>query len=205
MPQERAVPVESEPLHREVLRNDFVLALHVTIAPGRGTAPHTHSHDGAAVRLTDATVATDVAGKGRTPPQSVRPGDVSVAAYARQPLTHVVKNVGATTFEVIDFEVLKRPPGPATPAAAAPAAENESLRVYRWDLAPGARTPQHTHDRPYVVVAATSMALKMTGPDGATLEHPVEAGDLHWVDTKVTHTLANTGTSPGIIVEVELK
>lgn len=37
------------------------------------------------------------------------------------------------------------------------------------------------------------------------MEHPVQTGDLHWIEARVTHSLANTGTSPGILVEVELK
>jgi len=28
---------------------------------------------------------------------------------------------------------------------------------------------------------------------------------VHWVDTKVTHSLANEGTTVGTIVEIELK
>lgn len=45
----------------------------------------------------------------------------------------------------------------------------------------------------------------MTAPDGASMEHPVEAGDVHWVDAKVTHVLTNRGARPGILVEAELK
>ncbi len=200
-----AVPVDQEPLHRLVLRNDYVIALHVTIAAGESTLLHTHSHDGAAIRLTEATVGSDVPGKGRTEPQRVRPGDVTVAAYARQPLTHRVNNLGPTTFEVVDLEFLKRPDGPATAAIAPPAAENETARLYRWSLAPGESTKEHTHERPYVIVAATPMLLSMKAPGGASMEHPVKAGDVHWVDARVTHVLTNRGSEPGILVEVELK
>jgi hypothetical protein len=33
----------------------------------------------------------------------------------------------------------------------------------------------------------------------------VKAGDVHWVDDKVTHSLAHEGTTVGQIVEIELK
>ena len=33
----------------------------------------------------------------------------------------------------------------------------------------------------------------------------VKAGDFHWVDTAVTHTLVNEGKEKGILVEFELK
>ena len=71
--------------------------------------------------------------------------------------------------------------------------------------APGASSAQHTHERPYLVIAATRTQLKMTGPDGKTSTHEVKAGDFHWVDSKVTHTLANDGATEGQIVELELK
>jgi len=203
--QEAPVPVDQEPLHKLVLKNDYVEVLHVTLAPGQSSQLHTHSHDGAAVRLTNATVSTDVPGKGPTNPQSVRPGDVSANSCAKQPLTHRVNNVGTTTFEVVDVEFLRRPEGPPAGPIAAPAAENESARVYRWALAAGDSTPQHTHARPYLVIAATPMQLLMQAPDGASMEHPVKPGDLHWVDSKVTHTLTNRGTENGVIVELELK
>jgi mannose-6-phosphate isomerase-like protein (cupin superfamily) len=45
----------------------------------------------------------------------------------------------------------------------------------------------------------------MSSPDGQSSEHEVKAGDFHWVSTKVTHSLANAGSSEGQIVEIELK
>ena len=79
------------------------------------------------------------------------------------------------------------------------------MRVYRYALAPGEASPMHSHARPYLVIAATDVSLRMTAPDGAAREHPVRAGDLHWVDSPVTHRLANAGTAGAVIVEVELK
>ncbi len=200
-----AVPVDQEPKHKVVLKNDYLEVLHVTIPAGESTQLHTHSHDGAAIRLSEAMVSSDVPGKGPTPAGRSEPGDVSATAYAKAPLTHRVNNVGSTAFEVLDLEFLKRPDGPATPPIAAPAAENDAARLYRWSLAAGASTPQHTHERPYLIVAATPMQLRMTGPDGRAMEHPVKAGDFHWIDARVTHVLTNAGTEPGVIVEVELK
>ena len=48
----------------------------------------------------------------------------------------------------------------------------------------------HTHERPYLFVAATPMHLKMTAPDGRSLLEEVKPGDFHWDDAKVTHALA---------------
>jgi quercetin dioxygenase-like cupin family protein len=79
------------------------------------------------------------------------------------------------------------------------------MRAYRWELAPGQSSPQHTHERPYLIVSATPMDLQMAGPDGQSNGHAVKAGDMHWVDEKVTHSLTNGGGEKGVIVEIELK
>jgi mannose-6-phosphate isomerase-like protein (cupin superfamily) len=49
------------------------------------------------------------------------------------------------------------------------------------------------------------MKLKMTAPDGQSQTHEINAGDFHWVDVEVTHTLTNDGAMDGEIVEFELK
>jgi quercetin dioxygenase-like cupin family protein len=202
---EAAVPVGQEPLHKGVLKNDYVEVVHLTLPAGQSTMLHTHSHDGVAVRLSKAMVRIDVPGQAPTAPGVAEPGSVSAQAYAQHPMTHRVSNVGTTPFAVIDIEFLKRPEGPTTSPLFPPAAENDSARVYKWALGPGASTPEHTHERPYVVIAATPMQLAMKAPDGRSMEHAVAAGDVHWVPGKVTHVLSNQGNEAGVIVEVELK
>lgn len=43
----------------------------------------------------------------------------------------------------------------------------------------------------------------MTRPEDGVAA--VKPGDFHWVDSRVTHALANGGHDPGDLVEVELK
>jgi quercetin dioxygenase-like cupin family protein len=157
------------------------------------------------VRLSDATVTSETAGKPAGAPESVRPGDVSARDTAAHPLTHRAVNVGTTVFEVIDVQALGRPPGPSAEPILKPAAENPSMRIYRYELAPGATTATHTHKRPYLLIAATDVNLLMTSPDGRSMQHPVKAGDMHWVDTEVTHSLGNRGDATAVLVEFELK
>jgi quercetin dioxygenase-like cupin family protein len=102
-------------------------------------------------------------------------------------------------------QILSRPAVPPAPAISPPAAENASMRVYRYELAPGVASAQHTHERPYVILAATDANLRMTSPGGASMDHAFKAGDIHWVDSAVTHTLANRGSDKAILVEIELK
>jgi quercetin dioxygenase-like cupin family protein len=199
------VPVEAEPHHHVVLKNDSVLVTHVIIPQGEATLYHTHSYDRAAVHLTNNMITLQQLGQPESEQMPAKVGEISASARKGDPLTHRVRNVGPGPFEVIDVEFLQRPPQPSTTAAAIVAAENPSARVYNWVLAPGASSAQHTHERPYLIVAVNTVQLKMTGPDGKSSTHEVKAGDFHWVDSKVTHTLANDGTVEGQIVELELK
>lgn len=203
-PADRAVPVEDEPRHATVLKNAFVRVFRVKIEPGTSTGMHTHAHDDAAVRLRDATVSAEILGGPMGAPETVHPGTVSARENEGKPYTHRVHNVGTTPFDVLDVEVLKRPDGPATPPLMGPAAENPRMRVYRYDLEPGARSARHTHARPYLLVAATDMDLRMTSEAGS-MAHHVSTGDLHWVDAAVTHAFVNEGKEKGILVEFELK
>jgi quercetin dioxygenase-like cupin family protein len=203
--QETPVPVEQEPRHHVVLKNDSVLVMHVTIPPGDTTLYHIHSHNRAVVYLSNSTITQQKLGEPEGPHEMTKPGEASALTMGETPLTHRVKNVGATPFEVIDVEFLAHAPTSTTPPAAQVAAENPSARIYHWTLAPGAVTGTHTHESPYLIIAATPMMLKMTSPDGKSMTHEIKAGDFHWIDSKVTHSLANEGTTEGQIIEIELK
>lgn len=200
-----AVPVEKEPNHRTVFENDYIQAFRVTLEPGKTTLMHVHAHDDGAVRLSDATTASEIPGKPPGAPETARPGYVTARDNDAHPLTHRVLNVGATVFDVVDVQALGRPPGPETEPVAKPAAENARMRIYRYELAPGEASATHTHRRPYLMIAATDVNLLMASPDGRSIQHSVKAGDMHWVDTEVTHSLGNRGEAKAILVEFELK
>jgi quercetin dioxygenase-like cupin family protein len=200
-----AVAVEAERTHRTVLQNDYVQAMRVTLPAGESNDMHVHAHDDAAVMLSVATIANETLGKAKPPGQPVAPGGISVRENGKNPLTHRIHNVGTTTFDVVDVQILQRPAGPESPAFTTPAAEHGSLRVYRFELSPGASSAPHTHARPYVVVAATDMALRTASPGQSDATQTLETGYIQWADAGVTHTLTNSGNSPAILVEIELK
>lgn len=203
--QDGAVPVEEEPHHKTVLKNEYVQVFRVTLEPGKTSLMHTHAHDDAAVRLSKATVTAESPGGPTGKPEFVYPGLVSARENEKKPHTHRVHNIGTTLFDVVDVQILKRPAGPAATPITAPAAENAQMRVYRYELGPGTGSAQHTHARPYLLVAATDMKLRMSSPESGSKAHPVKAGDFHWVDEGVTHTLMNEGREKGVLVEFELK
>jgi quercetin dioxygenase-like cupin family protein len=203
--QDSVVPVEEEPHHKTVLKNDYVQVFRVNLEPGKSSLMHTHARDDASVRLSTATVTAESPGGPPGAPEFVYPGLVSARTNEKKPHTHRVHNIGTTLFDVIDVQILKRPDGPAAPPITAPAAENPQMRLYRYELGPGAGSAQHAHARPYLLVAATDMNLRMTSPGGGSMAHQVKAGDFHWVEAAVTHTLMNEGGEKGVLVEFELK
>ena len=179
------------------------MVIHVTLPPGDTTLYHTHSHDRFAIGLSDSTIAQQEWNQPEGKPSPSTPGRITTL-QADKPYTHRVHNVGTTPFDVLDVEILARPATPTANAAGPIAAENPSARVYKHVLAPGASSTMHTHERPYLIVAATAMQLKMTAPDGKSFADEIKPGEFHWVDSTVTHTLTNEGPTEGQIIEIEL-
>ncbi len=199
------MPVQQEPLHQTVLKNESVLVIRLNLPPGDRTQYHKHFHDRVAIEFSSTSITQQRFGEAEGTPTATKPGGFSALPIGDHPITHRVHNVGSIPYIVLDVELLRRPQATGAPAAATVAAENPSARVYNWVLAPGATAAMHSHARPYLIIAATAFNLKMTAPDGKTLTHELKAGDFHWVDEKVTHSLSNAGTAEGQILEVELK
>ena len=199
------VPVEQEPMHRVELQNDSVIVMHVVIPPGERSQYHIHSHDRMALYLNNSLTSQQNLNEPEGQATPSEPGGFANRTQVNVPLIHRVHNAGTTPFEVLDVELLQRPQKPSDSVAGPVVAENPSARLYKWVIAPGASTAMHTHERPYLIVSVTPMQLKMRGPDGKSMGHEVKAGDFHWVDSKVTHSLANEGSTAGQIFEIEMK
>ena len=199
------VPVEQEPHHHVVWKNEFVEVIHVVLPAGESTLFHTHSRDRVAVDLTSTMLSLQKPNEQEEKPDLSIPGDISARANADAPYTHRLRNLGPKAYEVIDVEFFKRPEHPSKNSAATVVAENPSARVYKWSVAAGGATTPHSHENPYILLAVTSLRLKTTAPDGSPRIEDLNAGDCRWVDTKGPHTLMNAGTAEAQIVEIEMK
>jgi hypothetical protein len=142
------------------LKNDDIVVIRASLAPGERTAYHVHSCDRTGVEISNNTTTGQRLGEAEDSPKASAAGDVFSDTCAGKPLTHRVHNVGSTTMDVVDIELLHRPEHPSTSVAGPVAVENPSVRVYKWAIAPGTATAMHTHTRPYLIVAATPMQLK---------------------------------------------
>jgi quercetin dioxygenase-like cupin family protein len=102
----------------------------------------------------------------------------------------------------------------ASGQAASPAAkysskivlENDRVRVKDVTFPPGVLdTGMHTHDLAHVGVILTEGALRFTEPDGKSERVDFKAGSVGFRDANATHQVANPGTAPMRVIEVELK
>ena len=69
--------------------------------------------------------------------------------------------------------------------------ENDRVRVWEVELAPGETLPMHFHDRDYALVALTDGSTVGEREDGRreTSEHPV--GEVTWRAAPHAHALTN--------------
>ena len=84
--------------------------------------------------------------------------------------------------------------------------ENDRVRVKDVTFPPGVLdTGMHTHDLAHVGVILTDGALLFTEPGGTSERVAFKAGSVGFRDANATHQVANPGTAPMRVIEVELK
>ena len=91
------------------------------------------------------------------------------------------------------------------PAQATRLAEDDRVRVTRFDFAPGAETGWHRHEHDYVITALTDCHMGLEEPGGANRRVTVAAGTAYVREAGVEHNVINAGDAPMSFVEVELK
>jgi oxalate decarboxylase/phosphoglucose isomerase-like protein (cupin superfamily) len=84
--------------------------------------------------------------------------------------------------------------------------ENELVRVKDVTFPPGVPdTGMHTHDLAHVGVILTPGSLTFVDPDGTRETVKFEAGTVGFRGANATHMVANPGTQPMRVIEVEIK
>jgi len=166
--QPPAVPVDQEPHHKVVFKNDFVRVIDATFPPGYVTLNHTHEADNVAVMISP----------GRDGAAAAR--GIGRASFSRGGYSHTVTNPGPGVMRFIAVEILK-PERENAPAAMAPKhvleTENDRVRIYRVRLDAGESLMDHTHPAGWLEVTVTGG----TGPgayawQSGGQERPLRAG-----------------------------
>jgi hypothetical protein len=70
------VPMDKEPHHHVLFRNEFIEVIHATIPPGESTLFHTHSHDSVGFDLAQSTSTEQFLGKPEESPMTSQVGAV---------------------------------------------------------------------------------------------------------------------------------
>jgi quercetin dioxygenase-like cupin family protein len=84
--------------------------------------------------------------------------------------------------------------------------EDERIRVWRIELAPGEETGFHTHELDYTTVVVDGDVVARPNADGTVDTITVAPGQLmRWYDGPLGHSLKNAGTKPFRNVIVEIK
>ena len=83
--------------------------------------------------------------------------------------------------------------------------ENERVRVWNLDLAPGESSDWHVHDLDYVtiVIDPAQLLREADGSEPEDLEYPV--GEVHFRPAEGAHRVTNTGSKRYMNVLIELK
>lgn len=200
-------PADQESHHRILLQNRYIRVVETYVPAGDSTAFHTHTRERIGVVVGPAPIEERIQGRIAVEERPEPAGTLHAGDYTQHPFTHRQWNIGERPYRVIAVELLQPlpnpPPEPKGPGD--PDAQTPHLEAFRYVLPPGGASAMHTHTRPYLILAATSMKLKMIAPDGSSRIEDVLPGDFHWVEQKVTHELWNAGQEQGQVVEIELK
>ena len=81
--------------------------------------------------------------------------------------------------------------------------DNDRVRVLDVLHKPGVKEPMHSHPD-YVSVYMSSTRVKVTTPDGKTVEKDRKAGEVAY-SGPTTHALENIGTADQHVIVIELK
>lgn len=91
------------------------------------------------------------------------------------------------------------------PATATLLADDDRVRVTRFDFAPGEETGWHVHGHDYVITPVTECRMLLEEPGGATREVTMAPGAAYRRAAGVEHNVINAGPAMMTFVEVELK
>jgi quercetin dioxygenase-like cupin family protein len=177
-----AVPVDQEPHHKVVFKNDFVRVIDATFPAGYVTLNHAHDIDNVAVTISTGREGT------------AAPGAVGRAGFSKGGYAHRVTNSGPGTMRFIDVEILKSDRPGSTAAKISYHTlemENDRVRIYRVKLGPDETLSSHAH-------AAGWLEVTVTGGEGP--------GAYQWHNAGQSSLLkVAAGATPLEIVEIEPK
>jgi quercetin dioxygenase-like cupin family protein len=83
--------------------------------------------------------------------------------------------------------------------------ENDLVRVWEMDLAPGERSDRHRHDLPYLLCVLEGSRVDAEVEGSGRLELPVQPGSVYFVPPGATETAINASGERFREILIELK
>ncbi len=94
---------------------------------------------------------------------------------------------------------------PTGPIGTAVLFENEHVRVWSMDVAPGSKKAWHHHLLPYVIVPVSGGRIEIEANDGNVVRIEEKPGEAIWRDAGEIHELRNRGSDRYQNVLIEIK
>jgi quercetin dioxygenase-like cupin family protein len=208
--QERRDAVAVDPTHHHViLENDHVRVFEVLAAPGARSPMHTHAPT-VVVSLSKAR-ASMTGPDGATVIFDLNPAQVLWLENAEHSWNLLSGQVHVIGVEVKAAQrgdtptVLPQDPRDAVavdPTHHQVILENDYVRVLEALVAPGAKSPMHTHP-PLLAISLSKARLNMTGPDGATVIFDLNPAQVFWIENAEHSWEMLSGQAHVIGVEVK--
>jgi hypothetical protein len=213
--EEGIVSVHEEPRHHLAHDDEVVRILDVKIQPGNITLYHTH--DAPIFYVSIAVSPVDVQPFGgewegvlATDDPGWKPGEVACNIdYADQPVTHRVRNVGASLFHLVAVINKRNQPSVRLSQHDVPLpgeVETDNMWFYqsRVTIAPSESVGLQNADLPTIVILPNPGSLEF-------LLHPhkqklmASPGDFAVVDPSQSFNVTNRGSNPTEIVIIKLR
>jgi quercetin dioxygenase-like cupin family protein len=201
----------NEAHHHVVLQNDLVRIMRVLIPPNDATGWHEHNFDYVVVAVNGTKVHVDVRGNPQAVEGTMVTNSVAYTNYVGKHFVHRVANRSETVNHQLAFEILPSSPGSFTPSdrSSVPQykmeTDNDRVRVWRLQLAPGEVAELINQKAPAVRVVLSGERLLETDSNGQVREIGAKSGDFAWLPGPSARSVTNAGLMPLELVEVELK
>jgi quercetin dioxygenase-like cupin family protein len=217
------IPLEEEPHHRLILKNDVLKVYAVDVASHDALAMHRHDHDDIAVILGDATTVSTSPGQADLLRIS-KPGEVR---FAPGPRIHSLRNIGQGPYRLITIELLRKQSGAhnlcgkqiansplncqsaaevdaKAPRVDVPQFETDQTRVSVSRLRSNRQAAFGEADRDELIVLGGSAAISAASGKGS--EQSLAPGEAVWIRRgKAKRTIKNNNDADLSIVEVAIK
>lgn len=195
----------------KILMNDAqVRVVHATNDPGDKSKLHKHDVNRVMVHLDPGRMKLDFE-DGTVKDIVFKAGDVR---WDPKGGMHTSENVGGTRYNIVEVELKREGGTPMTLSARDPVTadsehhkiefENDQVRVVRFRLAPGEKTPLHEHGLPRVTIYLTDQSVQTTLANRRGSPFLNKAGTVTR-GSHAIHSERNTGKEPFEVIFVELK